>query len=220
MRIGLIGGTGKEGRGLALRWARAGHEILIGSRDAEKARARAAELAPVGSQITGGDNPWAARECEVAVLAVPYAAHNATLSELRPLLANKVLIDITVPLAPPKIRQVSLPAGKAAALEAQALLGPETKVVAGLHHVSGVHLADPDHAIECDVLLCSDDAAALTLALGLVSDLGLRALDAGPLCNAVALEALTPVLLHLNKRYASSGTGVRITGIDRDRAAG
>ena len=215
MRIGLIGGTGKEGRGLSLRWARAGHEILIGSRDAEKARARAAELAAEGLSISGGDNAWAARTCEVAVLAVPYAAHRATLTELKQELANKVLVDITVPLAPPKIRQVTLPAGKAAALEAQALLGPETKVAAGLHHVSGVHLADPDHAIECDVLVCSDDASALELALRLIEDLGLRAFDAGPLLNAVALEALTPVLLHLNKRYASSGTGVRITGIDR-----
>jgi 8-hydroxy-5-deazaflavin:NADPH oxidoreductase len=215
MRIGLIGGTGKEGRGLSLRWARAGHEILIGSRDAEKARARAAELAAVGLRISGGDNAWAASACELAVLAVPYTAHRATLTELKPHLVNKVLVDITVPLSPPKIRQVTLPPGKSAALEAQALLGEETKVVAGLHHVSGVHLADPDHDVECDVLVCSDDASALELVMRLVGDLGLRAFDAGPLANAVALESLTPVLLHLNKRYASSGTGVRITGVDR-----
>jgi NADPH-dependent F420 reductase len=215
MRIGLIGGTGKEGRGLSLRWARAGHEILIGSRDAEKARARAAELSTIGLRISGGDNAWAASACELAVLTVPYAAHRATLTELKPHLVNKVLVDITVPLAPPKIRQVTLPPGKSAALEAQALLGQETKVVAGLHHVSGVHLADPDHEVACDVLVCSDDAAALELVMRLVGDLGLRAFDAGPLANAVALESLTPVLLHLNKRYASSGTGVRITGVDR-----
>jgi 8-hydroxy-5-deazaflavin:NADPH oxidoreductase len=215
MRIGLIGGTGKEGRGLSLRWARAGHEILIGSRDAEKARARAAELTAAGLRISGGDNAWAASACELAVLTVPYTAHQATLTELKPQLVNKVLVDITVPLAPPKIRQVTLPPGKSAALEAQALLGQETKVVAGLHHVSGVHLADPDHEVECDVLVCSDDTAALELVMRLVGDLGLRAFDAGPLANAVALESLTPVLLHLNKRYASSGTGVRITGVDR-----
>ena len=119
MRIGLVGGTGKEGRGLSLRWARAGHEILIGSRDAEKARARAAELAADGLSISGGDNTWAANACEVAVLAVPYAAHRDTLTAIKAQLANKVLIDITVPLVPPKIRQVTLPAGKAAALEAQ-----------------------------------------------------------------------------------------------------
>src|SRR5688572_22847925 len=120
MRIGLIGGTGKEGRGLGLRWARAGHEILLGSRDPEKARARAAELA-AGGAFSGGDNAWAAREAEVVVLAVPYAAHRATLTEIRADLAGKVLIDITVPLAPPKVRHVSLPEGKAAALEAQVL---------------------------------------------------------------------------------------------------
>jgi len=210
MRIGLIGGTGKEGRGLALRWASAGHEILIGSRDPEKARARAAELSDA---ITGGDNGWAASGAEVAVLAVPYAAHRPTLVELAPALAGKILIDITVPLVPPKVRQVALPEGKAAALEAQALLGPTTKVVAALHHVSGVHLAAIEHAIDCDVLVCSDDAPALELAIRLIQDLGLRAYDAGPLVNAIALEALTPVLLHLNKRYASPGTGLRITGI-------
>jgi 8-hydroxy-5-deazaflavin:NADPH oxidoreductase len=218
MRIGLIGGTGKEGRGLSLRWARAGHEILIGSRDPEKARARAAEIAN-GRAISGGDNAWAASSCEVAVLTVPYSAHRATLTELKPQLAGKVLIDITVPLSPPKIRQVSLPPGRAAALEAQALLGPDTRVIAGLHHVSGVHLADPDHGVDCDVLVCADDASAMEVALRLAGDLGLRAFDAGPLVNAIALESLTPVLLHLNKRYGSSGTGVRITGIDRDRAA-
>jgi len=216
MRIGLIGGTGKEGRGLGLRWARAGHEILLGSRDAEKGRARAAELAGQGA-FSGGDNAWAAGAAEIVVLAVPYSAHAPTLTELKPALAGKVLIDITVPLAPPRIRQVSLPGGSAAALEAQALLGPEAKVVAALHHVSGVHLA-AEHAIDCDVLACSDDQAALELALGLIRDLGLRGLDAGSLVNAIALEALTPVLLHLNKRYASSGTGVRITGIPDNRS--
>ncbi len=106
-----------------------------------------------------------------------------------------------------------LPPGRAAALEAAALLGPETRVVTALHHVSSVHLADPQHAIECDVLVCSDDDGAKRTVLDLVSDLGLRGLDAGPLENAIALESLTPVLLHLNKIYKSPGTGIRFTGL-------
>jgi len=214
MRIAIIGGTGKEGRGLSLRWAKAGHEILIGSRDAERGRARAAELAGEGGAgMRGGDNAWAAGACDVAVLSAPYAGHAALLGELRAMLEGKILIDLTVPLQPPKVRQVSLPEGRAAALEAQAILGPGTRVVAALHHVSSVHLADPEHAVECDVLACSDDADALTTALELIAALGLRGLDAGPLVNAIALESLTPVLLHLNKRYKSAGTGIRFTGL-------
>jgi 8-hydroxy-5-deazaflavin:NADPH oxidoreductase len=212
MRIAIVGGTGKEGRGLAARWARAGHDVWIGSRDAERARQRAAELGAAGS-VAGGENAWAVTQGEVVVLAVPYSAHAATLRELGPVLGGKILIDLTVPLKPPQVRRVELPPGGAAALEAQALLGPDTRVVAALHHVSSVHLADPEHAVACDVLACSDDAGALETALGLIGDLGLRGLDAGPLANAVALESLTPVLLHLNKRYKSPGSGIRITGL-------
>jgi 8-hydroxy-5-deazaflavin:NADPH oxidoreductase len=236
MRIGIIGGTGKEGRGLALRWARAGHDVLVGSRAAERGQAGAGELAEVltagggGQQgqesgqkgqesgstmgtISGGDNHWAVRESDVALLAVPYAAHRDTLLELRPTLAGAVLIDITVPLAPPRVREVHLPGGQAAALEAQELLGPEVRVVAALHHLSSAHLGDMDHDIDSDVLVCADDADARALAMALIEDLGVRALDAGSLQNAIALESLTPVLLHMNRRYKSRGSGLRITGI-------
>ena len=214
MRIAILGGTGKEGRGLGVRWAKAGHDVVIGSRDAERARAKAEELSrEAGTAIGGGDNAWAAREAEVVVLAVPYGAHEATLTAVKEALDGRILVDITVPLVPPKVQRVSLPKGGAAALEARALVGPSVRVVAALHHVSSAHLGDPDHAIDCDVLCCSDDADALGVVMSLVGDLGLRALDAGPLANAVALESLTPVLLHLNKRYKSPGTGVRITGL-------
>jgi NADPH-dependent F420 reductase len=108
---------------------------------------------------------------------------------------------------------VSLPEGKAAALEAQALLGADTRVVAALHHVSAVHLSDLEHLIDCDVLACSDDRAALEAVIGLIQDLGTRAFDAGPLVNAIALESLTPLLLHLNRRYKSAGAGIRFTNL-------
>ena len=211
--IAIVGGTGKEGLGLALRLGKAGHAIRIGSRDADKARTRAEEVRErVGGHITGGDNAWAIAEAEVVWLCVPYGAHRDTLSGLAAGLRGKVLVDITVPLAPPKVTRVSLPPGQSAALEAQALLA-DTRVVATLHHVSSAHLADLAHAPDGDALVCGDDAAAKELVLGLVGQLGLRALDAGPLQNAIALEAMTPVLIHLTKRYKSAGASLRITGL-------
>jgi len=222
MRIGIVGGTGREGRGLAVRWAKAGHQVALGSRDAERARARAAELAPTlhdGADpagtgvIEGGSNEWAVSDAAVVVLTVPYAAHGETLRALAPHLAGRVLIDITVPLVPPRVQQVHLPEGQAAALVAQTILGPGTPVAAALHHVSSAHLGDPAHALDCDVLVCSDDPRAMDLTLALVRELGARAFDAGPLRNAIALESLTPVLLHLGKRYKAAGVGVRFTGL-------
>jgi NADPH-dependent F420 reductase len=214
MKIAIVGGTGKEGRGMAVRWTRAGHDVWIGSRDGERARTCAQELTGLaGDTISGADNAAAVEQSELVVLAVPYSAHRETLLGLKAALRGKILVDITVPLRPPDVRKVTLPEGKAAALEAQALLGADTKVVAALHHVSAVHLAEFDHLLDCDVLACSDDRAALELVLGVVQDLGTRAFDAGPLANAVALEALTPVLLHLNRRYKSPGAGIRLTGV-------
>jgi 8-hydroxy-5-deazaflavin:NADPH oxidoreductase len=211
MRIGIVGGTGKLGSGLAVRWARAGHSIAIGSRDGAKARAHVAELAKKGCAAEGGDNAWAAREGEVVVLAVPYEAHAETVRAIAEGAAGKVLLDTTVPLKPPKVSRVQLPAGQAAALETQGLVGASTLVVAALHHVSAAHVADPAHAIECDVLVAGDDARAKSVVIALVRDLGARGLDAGPLVNAIALESLTPVLIHLNRTYKSSGAGVVFT---------
>ena len=198
---------------MALRWARAGHSVFIGSRDAARAKDTAAELsAEAGSHIQGGENTAAVEASELVVLSVPYSAHASTLDGLKAALAGRVLIDITVPLQPPKVTSVNLPAGQAAALEAQAIVGPETPVVAALHHVSAVHLRDLDHAIECDVLACSDNKPALEQALALIRDLGVRAIDAGPLRNAIALESLTPVLLHINRTLKGSA-GIKLTGV-------
>lgn len=219
MRIGIVGGTGREGKGLAPRWIAAGHEVFIGSRDAARGASVAAELAErFGRPVGGGDNAACVAAAEVVVLAVPYAAHAATLSELAAGLDGKVLVDITVPLQPPKVRQVILPPGESAAMEAQARLGAGVRVVAALHHVGSAELADLDHTPDCDVLVCADDKAARELGMALVTDLGLFALDAGPLRNAIALESLTPVLLHLNRRYGAAASGLRITGIPRPPA--
>jgi 8-hydroxy-5-deazaflavin:NADPH oxidoreductase len=214
MNIAIVGGTGKEGQGMAARWAKAGHRVCVGSRDAERARAAASELsAKAGAAVHGGDNAWAVEQAEVVVLSVPYAAHADTLRTLRAALQGKIMVDITVPLRPPAVTKVVLPEGKAAALEAQALLGPGVKVVAALHHVSSTHLAELDHALDCDVLACSDDKEALEVVLGLIGDLGARAFHAGVLANAVALESLTPLLLHLGRKYKRSGVGIRFTGL-------
>ena len=216
MRIGIIGGTGKEGRGLGARWARAGHDVFLGSRDEARAQAAAAELSgTTGKAIAGGSNIAAVAHAEVALLAVPYTAHKDTLAPLAAGLAGKILVDITVPLKPPAVRVVNLPEGMAAALEAQALVGKDVAVVAALHHISAVHLADPEHHFESDVLFCTDDARARGVTATRLRDLGAFPVDAGALKNAIALEAMTPVLLHLNKTYGVVGTGVRIVGIPR-----
>ena len=203
MKIGIIGGTGREGRGLAAHWS-ANHEVFLGSRSAERAVEAASKLG-----LQGGSNIDACN-ADIVLLAVPYSAHAATLTALEPHLKGKVLIDITVPLRPPKVRTVHLPDGQSAALEAQALL-PDTTVVSTLHHVSSEHLATGH--IDCDVLVCCDDKAVREQIMALIEELGVRALDAGRLKNSIALEALTPVLIHMNKRYKSTGTGLRITGL-------
>jgi NADPH-dependent F420 reductase len=214
MKVTIIGGTGKEARGMALRWAKAGHSVMLGSRDKARAEDKATELSALGCGVlTGNDNREACQGADVVVLSIPYSAHAQTLQELADTLASALVIDITVPLKPPAVRTVHLPEGTAAALETQALLGPNAKVVAAMHHVSAVHLADIEHAIDCDVLACSDHPEALQTALALIQDLGVRAFDAGPLANAVALESLTPVMLHMNKRYKSAGVGIRLTGV-------
>ncbi|HEX2677820.1 MAG TPA: NADPH-dependent F420 reductase, partial [Polyangiales bacterium] len=182
MKIAVVGGTGKEGHGVALRWLKAGHTIRIGSRDAAKARAKAEELrALVGGacDVEGFDNPGAVRDADVVLLSVPYAAHTDTLRSVQHALDGKVVIDITVPLQPPHVRRVFVPESKAAALETQAITEGRARVVAALHHVSSVHLAS-DHAIDCNVLVCSDDEVALQLTLDLMTDLCLRGIHAGP----------------------------------------
>jgi 8-hydroxy-5-deazaflavin:NADPH oxidoreductase len=216
MRIGIIGGTGREGVALAMRWALAGHEVRIGSREATRAVAKAAELSRAiegGQPVSGGDNRAAALHGDVVVLSVPYRVHSEVLTGLKSALAGRILVDITVPLVAPHVDRVHVPLGGSAAAEARALLDPDTKVVATLHHVSADLLRNPSRALDCDVLVCGDDPAARSTVERLIGDLGLRAISAGPLVNASALEGLTSVLLHINKSYGIKGAGIRITGL-------
>lgn len=220
--IGIIGGSGKQGRGLALRWARAGHAVRLGSREAGRGEAAAAEYARLlearGEQrgsLWGGSNAGCLDGTDWNVLCVPYGAHAATLRALAPGLQGRPLLDLTVPLQPPKVSRVHLPPGGAAALEAKAILGEGVPLVAALHHVSALHLADLEHVFEADVLVCGEGRALRERAMALIGDLGLRCRDAGVLDNAVALEAMTPVLIHLNKTYGSRSAGLRIVGLPR-----
>jgi hypothetical protein len=213
MKLALVGGTGREGSALAVRWTQAGHHVVIGSRTAERAQARAAELsAEAGVPLTGSANDAACDGADVVVLCIPYDVHEAVLRELQPRLQGRIVVDLTVPLKPPKVREVHLPAGGSAAQEAAAMLGPEARLVAAYHHISSVALT-AGHTDRCDVLICGDDAEAKEVVIQLTRDLGMRGLDAGPLRNAVALESLTPVLLYLNKRYQCRDAGIVVTGL-------
>lgn len=214
MKIGIIGGTGREGKGLAVRWSKAGHDVVIGSRDASRAAEVAEELnAEFGVSLRGADNAGCCEGAEVVLLAIPFSGHEATLTALRDALQGKILIDITVPLQPPKVRSVNLPEGDSAALRAQAILGEGVRVVGALHHISSDHLMNLEHQFNCDVLVCGNDPEARATVVSLVKDLGIRAFEAGVLKNAIALESLTPVLLFINQKYKADGAGIRLVGL-------
>jgi hypothetical protein len=215
MRIGIIGGTGKEGSGLGLRWARAGHEVLIGSRDAARGRSRAAELATVapGSAIRGMSNAEAAAAADAVALTVPADGLAKTLPEIQAACRGKVVISSVVSLAFGGGRLFTPPPAGSSAEEAQQILGPEARVVAAFHHIAAHELQAGDHPIECDLLLCGGEAEAKKLVIELGASMGLRAVDVGPLTNAGPLEGITAVLATINRRYKVKNSGIRITGI-------
>lgn len=216
MSVAILGGTGKEGSGLAMRWALNGYRVIIGSRDANKAMAHAKDLNAQlgGDYLIGMSNVDATKAAQLVVLSVPYSAHKDTLLSVREHLTGKVLIDVTVPLMPPKVTVVNIPEGKSACMEAQALLGDSVKVVAAFQNVSAEKLKDPSTDVNCDVLVCSDYPDAKEDVMALVKAAGMRGIDAGGLANAVAVEALTPVLLHINRTYKVKGAGIRITNLE------
>ncbi len=214
--VAIIGGTGHQGPGLALRWAKSGrYRVIIGSRDAAKARSVAASLnMRLGDHlIEGMSNAEAAAAAEVVVLTVPYGAHREVLESIRAQLKGKVLVDVTVPLQPPRVSHVYIPPAGSATAEAQVLLGDEVRVVCAFQNVSAAHLRELDEPFECDVLVCGDDKDAKAEAIALAEAAGVRGLDAGPLQNAVVVEGLTAILIGINKRYHADGAGIKITGL-------
>jgi 8-hydroxy-5-deazaflavin:NADPH oxidoreductase len=210
--IGVVGGTGALGSALAVRWARSGYAVIIGSRIGDKSVAHAYELAQREHvELGGASNTEAAQRAEIVVVTVPAAAQEATLAEIRAEVQGKIVVDTTVPLVPPKVMRVQLPAEGSAAARAQRLLGDRVQLVSAFHNVAAHKLARPD-AVDCDVLVFGDRREARDPVIALAEAAGLRGLHAGSLANSAAAEALTSVLIWINKHYAVDGAGIRITG--------
>lgn len=213
LNIAIVGGTGALGAGLALRWAKAGHKVMVGSRDADRAATSAAEMTQLsGSTIVGTDNLDAAHHGDIVVITVPFASHRATLETIQPALTGKILIDVTVPLMPPKVRTVQLPEEGSVAKGTQTFLGSDVKVVSAFQNVAATHLADLDHAIDCDVLVCGNDKDARATVVSLAEDAGMKAWHAGRIDNSAVAEALTSTLIFINGHYKIDGAGIRISG--------
>lgn len=219
-KVGILGGTGPEGSGLAYRWARAGEEIVIGSRDAIRARETAAQLrARVGgsAKIDGADNATVAAQCEVVVLTVPFSGHAALLKQLKNVWKpGTVVIDTTVPLAATvggaATRMLGVWQGSAAEQAAELL--PSGVCLAAAFQNLGAELLAKDGRVDCDILVCSDDAQAKQIASELAEKIpGARALNGGKLENARIVESLTALLVGINIRYKVHSAGIRFTGL-------
>lgn len=213
--IGVLGGTGKEGKGLAYRWAKAGYRILIGSRVPDKAEAATVELTGLlggKAAIEGVSNLIAAQQADIVVLTVPYSAHRETLETVKNALQGKILIDVTVPLVPPKVTRVQMPPAGSAAQEAREILGEGVQVTSAFQNISYEHLLR-DGPVDCDVLVTGTGKDARSETLKLVAAAELTGWDAGPLENSVVLEGLTSVLIGINKQCGSTSAGIRISGV-------
>jgi NADPH-dependent F420 reductase len=213
LSIGILGGTGDQGRGLARRFALAGHSVVIGSRSAERAAAAASEL-DAGLPVRGAQNQDAARSSDVVIVAVPWDGHRATLERLRPDLAGKVVIDCVNPMGFDKQGAYPLAVPEGSAVEQAAAVLLESRVVGAFHHVSAVVLLDPEVAeVELDVLVLGDDREATDLVRALAGRLpGMRGIYAGRLRNAHQVEAFTANLIAINRRYKAHA-GIRVTDV-------
>ncbi len=214
LTIAVLGGTGKEGKGLAYRWAKAGYRVVIGSRTAEKAESAAADLNEMlgNETVIGMENGEAAQAADILVLTVPYNAHASTLETIRDAAQGKILVDVTVPLVPPKVTKVQMPPAGSATQEAQSILGEGVNVVAAFQNISHEHLFS-DHPINCDVLVTGKGKAARLEVLKLVEAAGMVGWDAGPIENSMVAEGLTSLLIYINKQNGVKSAGIKITGV-------
>ena len=215
LTIAVLGGTGKEGKGLAYRWAKAGYRVIIGSRTNEKAKVAADDLNEMlGKEIIEGlQNLNSAKKADILVLTVPYSAHIPTLESVKDAAQGKILVDVTVPLIPPKVTKVQMPKAGSAAQEAQEILGEGVSVVAAFQNISHEHLFD-DHPINCDVLVTGKGKAARLEVLKLVEAAGMKGWDAGVIENAAVVEGMTSLLIYINKQNKVKSAGIKITGVD------
>ncbi|WP_372861536.1 NADPH-dependent F420 reductase [Spongiibacter sp.] len=218
--IAILGGTGNLGTGLARRWAQAGYRVIIGSRTQEKAEQAVAELKALMAErgvdavaVEAMDNQAAAEAADIAALTVPFAHQRGTLEALRAALQGKILVDVTVPLVPPKVARVQLPEEGSAGQIAQQILGDGVKVVSAFQNVAAVHLQEGSE-LDCDVLVCGDSKDARASVIELVEAAGLRGFHAGSIANAAAVEAMTSLLIFINKQYKCHA-GIKLTGVDQ-----
>jgi len=213
--IAILGGTGDLGTGLAIRWSKAGHKIVIGSRTQEKADAAVAALKAISPETPADAmvNPDAAAAGDIVVLTVPFEHQLSTLESVQAALSGKILIDVSVPLVPPKVGTVQLPTEGSAGKRAQDFLGDEVAVVSAFQNVAA-HLLQKDVKIECDVLVAGNKKAARETVIELIEQAGMNGWHAGPIENAAAAEALTSILIQINRRHDISHSGIRIVGQD------
>lgn len=217
--VAILGGTGGLGTGLARRWAEAGYQIIIGSRTQEKAEIAAQALRELMQErgvaevsVAAMDNVAAATAADIAAFTVPFAHHADTLRSVKAALQGKILIDVTVPLVPPKVARVQLPEEGSAGQIAQNILGEGVNVVSAFQNVAAVHLQD-GQGMDCDVLVCGDNKEARAKVIELVEAAGLRGFHAGSIANAAAVEAMTSLLIFINKQYKCHA-GIKLTGLD------
>ncbi len=213
--ISILGGTGKEGKGLAFRWARAGYKIIIGSRSLEKAEGAVRDIQSFLSETASIEamvNEEAAAAGDIVVLTVPFTFHQEMLQRVKPQLQGKIMIDVTVPLVPPKVTRVQMPSAGSAAQEAQLILGEAVQVVSAFQNISYENLLTQEN-IDCDVLVCGSGKVAREIVLNLVKAAGLVGWDAGPLENSVVVEGLTSILIGINKQFGVKSSGIKITGV-------
>jgi NADPH-dependent F420 reductase len=211
--IAILGGTGDLGTGLAIRWAKAGHKIIIGSRTLPKAQSAVDNLHKIspGTPADAMENADAAAAGEIVVLTVPAEHQLSTLDGVKSSLAGKILIDVTVPLVPPKVGTVQLPPEGSAGKRAQDLLGDDVMVVTAFQNIAA-HLLQTDVQIECDVLVAGNKKAARDKVIELATQAGMNGFHAGPIENSAAAEALTSILIQINRRHDISHSGIKIVG--------
>lgn len=215
LKLSVVGGTGALGGGLSLRLARAGFIVSIGSRDAGRASEAASQVSQItgSNRVSGTDNVSSVRDADIVFVTVPFASQRATLADIAPTVKGKIVVDTTVPLVPPKVARVQLPKEGSAAAIAAEVLGEDVRLLSGFHNVSA-HKLSGEGETGCDVLIFGDDIEAREQIVEITNQLGVRALHGGPLANSVAAEAMTSLLIAINKRYkVEDGAGIMITGI-------
>jgi len=219
--LAILGGTGDLGTGLARRWTQAGYRVIIGSRTQEKAEAAVADLHEVMAErgvsevsVEAMENLAAAEAADIVAITVPFSHQASTLELVKPALQGKILIDVTVPLMPPKVARVQLPEQGSAGQIAQEILGEDVAVVSAFQNVAAAHLQEGS-AVECDVLVCGNKKDAREQVITLVEAAGMRGFHAGMINNAAAAEALTSILIVINKQY-NCHAGIKISGLNDD----